>query len=138
MKIPADRHLYSQASKYFFFYSFEIVNILILLTLLVLEDRRNQLVRNQKPVLLVQPQRSLELRAFGRAACHGFQFLLNCKMLLFTGTMGILQGYLFTPELIKQKYKLWYQTYSLDIGFSSNLNFALITSEEKRKCNSTM
>lgn len=108
------------------------------LTLLVLEDRQNHLVRNQEPVLLVQPQWSLELTAFGRAASHRFRFLLNWKMLLFDGSMGILQGYLFTPELEKQKCSLWYQTHYLDIDFSSNLNFALITSEEKWKCLSTL
>lgn len=43
-----------------------------------------------------------------------------------------------TPELERHKYDLWYKTYSLGIDFSSNLNFALITSEEKRKCHSTV
>ena len=114
LKIPADRHLYCQASTYLFFFLL-FWNSLMLwtdLTLLVLEARQNQLVRSQEPVLLVQPQRLLELRAFGRAAGR---FLLNCKMPLFVGTMGTLQGYLSTPELEKQKCSLWYQTCYLGV-----------------------
>lgn len=61
-------------------------------------------------------------------------------MLLFIAALDILQGCLFTPysRARKHKYDLWYKTYSLGIDFSSNLNFALITSEEKRKCYSTV
>lgn len=59
-------------------------------------------------------------------------------MLLFVGTMGILQGYHYTPQLEKQKYRLWYQTCYLDIDFIFNLNFSLITAEEKKKCHSTL
>lgn len=141
LKIPADRHLYSQASKYFFFSRFW--NNLILwtdLTLLVLEDRQNQFVRNQEQVFLVEPQRLLELRAFGRAASHCFQFLLNCETLLFIAALDILQGCLFTPcsRVERHKYNLWYQTYYLGTDFSSNLNFALIISEEKRQSRSTL